>query len=66
MSNQSYHAHRDNPSAHLSSAGQSNVGAPNIYGDGDQKNIRQSEVERVSKESGHNLKAYMSNYSGMW
>ena len=65
MSNQSFHAHRDNPNAHLSSAGRSNVGAPNIYGDGDQRNVKQSEVDRVSRESGHNLRGYMGNYSGM-
>lgn len=46
------------------SAGQSNVGAPNIYNDGDQKHISLAEVDRVSKESGHNLRGHMGNYSG--
>lgn len=66
MSNQSFHDHRDNPTtAHPSNAGQSNVGYPNIYGNDDQRNIALSEVDEVTRESGKNLRGYMSNYSSM-
>lgn len=43
------------------SAGQSNVGARNIYGNDDQRNVSEAEVERVSRESGHNLKGHMAD-----
>lgn len=64
MSDPSFQTHSDKPSAHGSSAGRSNVGAHNIYEEGDQRNVKQSEVERVSRVSGKNLKAHMANYSG--
>lgn len=62
MSNQAFHAHRDNPGSYTHSAGQSKVGAANIYGDDDQRNIPESEVKRVSRESGHNLQGYMADH----
>lgn len=66
MPDQSFHDRRDNPSsAHPSSAGQSNVGFPSIYGDDDQRNVTLSEVDRVTRQSGHNLRGYMANYSSM-
>ena len=66
MPDQSFHDRRDNPSAaHPSNAGQSKVGFPNIYGDDSQRNVTLSEVDRASRESGHNLRGHMSNYSSM-
>lgn len=52
MSNQASYTH---------SAGQSNVGAPNIYGNDDQRNIPEAEVKKVSRESGHNLRGHMAD-----
>lgn len=43
------------------SAGQSNVGARNIYGNDDQRNISEAEVKKVSRESGHNLRGHMAD-----
>ncbi|KAK3380888.1 hypothetical protein B0H63DRAFT_474536 [Podospora didyma] len=44
----------------MSSAGRSKVGFPALYEDDDQRSIRKSEVEELSKHSGKNVKGYMA------
>ncbi|KAK4198746.1 hypothetical protein QBC40DRAFT_283184 [Triangularia verruculosa] len=43
----------------MSYAGHSNVGFPNIYEDSNQKNIKKSEVDEVTRHSGENVKGFM-------
>ncbi|SPO07222.1 uncharacterized protein DNG_09916 [Cephalotrichum gorgonifer] len=61
MSDQNFHKHHH--SKHMPSAGFSNPGFPSIHSDGDHHNVSRAEVEEASRESGHNLRGYMSNYS---
>lgn len=65
MSQQNFHDHHGHGHKHSSSAGQSNVGFPSIYGDDDQRNVTLDEVERTTRESGTNLRGHLGNYSSM-
>ncbi|EAA28409.1 hypothetical protein GE21DRAFT_9244 [Neurospora crassa] len=42
----------------MSYAGHSKVGFPNIYEDGDQRNVPTDEVDNLVRHSGKNIKAY--------
>ncbi|KAK4184102.1 hypothetical protein QBC35DRAFT_367971, partial [Podospora australis] len=43
----------------MSYAGASNVGFPNIYEGSNQKNVKKSEIDELSKTSGENVKGFM-------
>ena len=62
MPTENHHAHREHRAAHAST--HSKVGAPNLFDGDDQRTIPDSEVERVTRESGHNLEGYMSHHHG--
>lgn len=47
----------------MSYAGHSKVGFPNIYEDGDQRNVPTDEVDELVKHSGKNIKAYRPRMS---
>lgn len=43
----------------MSYAGNSKVGFPNIYEDSNQKNIKKSEIDEMTRHSGENVKGFM-------
>ncbi|KAK0710117.1 hypothetical protein B0T26DRAFT_652032 [Lasiosphaeria miniovina] len=45
----------------MSAAGQSNVDCPNMYEDDDQRSFKRSEVDKLSRHSGVNVKGYMGS-----
>ncbi|KAK4162917.1 hypothetical protein QBC43DRAFT_320715 [Cladorrhinum sp. PSN259] len=44
----------------MSYAGASNVGFPSIYEDSNQKNVKKSEINELSKTTGENVKGFLS------